>query len=160
MMMDKPLPGTLHELLALGLQDVEKVEMEIRGGNKGLEIDMSNWHAVLEDLEGEYDRIVCSICMAGCVMREELGTEDDVDMMPDDFENEDRIKLDAINCLRTGDVSAAYEFLYEVNDYNRDENDEDICTVADRRIVEYCKDVVGFKKEIRELIGELKEAGI
>ena len=51
MMMNKPLPGTLHELLTIAMEDLEKVEMEIRGGNKNLEIDMGNWHAVLENLD-------------------------------------------------------------------------------------------------------------
>jgi len=147
------LPNTLHELLSGAMKDLEKIEYEIRNGNKQLQINMGDWHCVYDDDCGG-DKPLCSICLAGCVMREELDISDDEYMCPSDFEDETICnKLEAINSLRMGDVEEAFNLFYD------GDCDKDFSRMG-RETVCYKTDIVAFKQDMKDLIFDLKEEGI
>ena len=119
----------LHELLNLALDDLEKCEKD-----PDYLIDMGEWHF---PYGGK-----CFVCLAGAMMAKSLGTSPHYDGSPEDFEN--CSELQALDCLRCGDVEQAYYVLGIES------------KVPDRRITPYSQSPDAFKKELRQLAKELE----
>ena len=94
------LPDTLHELLSLALDDLEKVIKDDR-----YNVDMGTWH---EPIEGK-----CSVCLAGAVMAKTIKISEIQDTVPKDLEEEIHLKLYAIDSLRMGQFFTAKKQLDE-----------------------------------------------
>lgn len=157
--MENKLPRILSDLLELALNDLEKAE-----NSKTHAVDMGVW---LKPHKGGQ----CLVCLAGSVMAFSLNVT--ADPSDDDifgtgwsptcftefsmgshafYSNDDADALQALNDLRTGNVSAA------AMDINI-ELDDEMAYVFDRHIVSYENDSLRFKNQLRELVKDLREHG-
>lgn len=98
------LPDDLSELILVALEDLEKCEADPK-----YDICMGVWVY-------KYDPDVCSVCLAGAVMCQRIDPnlhddlKVDVDMTPSSVTRDEhtRIRLRALDALRTGDLWSAY----------------------------------------------------
>lgn len=97
--------NTLHELLALALDDFEKALGDPKYG-----VGMGYWHNPgLIDRQPE----VCTVCLAGSVVAKTLGADPTRAVDPEeDFGGAIRRRLLALNCLREGFVAEAFRYLH------------------------------------------------
>lgn len=137
---------TLHELLALALDDFEKVL-----GDRRYAVDMGAWH---ERAAG--DR--CAVCLAGSVIAQSLGVGTNTklgEVWPIDG------PLDALNLIRTGEiVGAARALRREVTDshYELQERWEDtLSPIAWARNRRHGR---RLRSKLRIMQKELAEAGL
>ena len=66
-------PGTLHELLALAIEDCRKIAVDPR-----YEFHMGVWHTPDDEGDG-----ACGVCMAGAIMACTLQVDPGVEMIPE-----------------------------------------------------------------------------
>lgn len=105
-MRENILPNKLSKLLTVAMIDLELVEQDSR-----YKIDMGEWHTPSGSK--------CEVCFAGSVMAQTLKIPewvyvDSPDELParSDTNNVSlKLKLEAINSLRSGDLIAAFEYL-------------------------------------------------
>jgi hypothetical protein len=123
------------ELLELAMNDLEKCEADPR-----YEISMESWH----DPNGE----ICKVCLAGAVMAQTCGLP--INMVSSGLAKdvgEDWEKgTDALNAFRMGKINLALRYIGYGGDW------------TDRDIVSYHDDKDKFKKQMRQLVKDLKEA--
>jgi hypothetical protein len=93
------LPRVLSKLLRLALKDLRVVE-----NMPGVQVCMGVWH--------DYNNRnkVCSMCLAGAVMAQTLKVKTTHSCTPDSFEV-NKLALEAVDYLRTGNVKSACEIL-------------------------------------------------
>ena len=107
------LPKTLHGLLRVAVGDCIQLER-----NPRYRFNMGDWHVPMLREAGDIKR--CEICMAGAVMANTLHTSPEEYEEPDSFYNTGShiyrrdlcAAFFAIDQLRKGYVSSAYETLY------------------------------------------------
>jgi len=99
---DKGLPRKPSDLQRLALDDTLKTEKL-----EGYEVDMGYWH----EARYRHHHNKCVVCMAGAVMRCEFGIGPDATFVPEKFVPAARKKLQAIECMRVGDYTGAFEYL-------------------------------------------------
>lgn len=93
------LPTDLGSLLKLALVEAKLVEK-----SKRYELNMSAWHEPIPKEERTPARpAVCSVCLAGSVMRRDLVPTDAV------LDASGVWQLEALDCLRNGDVHDAHD---------------------------------------------------
>ena len=95
----KELPNTLHGLLTVALDDLEKVMKDDR-----YSIYMGFWHSPITEENNK-----CNVCLAGCVMAKTLGACHLIDLHPICFWKAN--KLYAIESIRVGDFVRALFYL-------------------------------------------------
>lgn len=129
------LPRKPSELIRLALSDLAKCEADPR-----YMIEMGTWH----EPKGK----VCHVCLAGSVMAQTMGTFSDSGTSPCWHAHEET-QLIALDSLRTGDVSLAFD------DLNLGEP-----PIENREITPYEEDSDAFRVEMEELANDLKKAGL
>ncbi len=134
---EKRLPKTPSTLIALALDDLNKVERR-----KGYKVDMSSWHLYIEP--------VCLICFAGAVMAQTLKATKTESLRPNAFSLDTNSKLVALDYFRIGTVGLAFSSLGILSAKGRP---------FSRHIPEYRKGRGSFKRAMRELARDLKAAG-
>jgi hypothetical protein len=132
----------MSELLQLALDDLAKVER-----SKRYIVRMGIWHM--------YSRVngTCSVCLAGAVMACSLKMPIKKNVKPEDFDDETGYCWTALDCLRVGDIDAAYAARYG-------EGGE----VSDKlplrvEVPQYALDKKGWWASMKELVKMLQEAG-
>ena len=149
------LPSRLSDLLEIGLRDY----MKVRRIPKLYRIDMSEWHLpttrdpIFDDdgyiIGYRRKKEICSVCMAGAIMAMTFHIPHDVIARPSTsrfFNNDDYVKLSNIDLLRRGkvsDVTLQHKHRY-----------------LNRKIVQPQLSHYKFKRGIKKLINDLKEAGL
>ena len=91
----KTLPNKASDLLELAMKDIKKIEK-----NPVYILDMGSWHQP-EFQNFDFD---CAVCLAGCVMANTLEIEAELSREPEDFKDDIRLKLYAIDELRGGEM--------------------------------------------------------
>lgn len=132
------LPDIPSELITLALNDLLKVEKR-----KGYKVDMSVWH--------EPDNKVCLVCLAGAVLACEYGLDKRVEVDWDEIGEEASLKADALNCFRTGGIDFGFESL---------KLDQDLGQSFNRVITKYSDDRLGFYRDMRKLVRDLRKQGL
>ena len=150
---NKKLPNTLHELLDLALNDLEKSE------KSGDIIEMATWYKNI-NLFGLYK--YCEVCMAGAVMKNYLNNKNSILSIfkrgPSYYDLDTENKLRIINYLRLGRLLLSGQLFYEFR-FNEMIKQKDIQHI-DWDITPYEADKDQFKTDIKELINYLKEKNI
>ena len=102
------LPDTLHELLELACDDMEKIiELNKKSDIPVFEFKMIEWLR-------EKTNMTCVGCMAGAVLFQTFGIREHDDMEKLFFVNKDIAdKLQAIDGLRVGEFRNAWKDLYD-----------------------------------------------
>jgi len=97
------LQRKLSSLVELAIHDMKKVEKM-----RGYRINMIRWHEPFSTDDGTGVE-VCAVCAAGSVMARTLGVPKDQYAVPTPryFSIGTNARLDAINCLRCGDIANA-----------------------------------------------------
>jgi hypothetical protein len=95
-----PLPDTLSGLIRVALKDLRTVE-----ASKAYKVDMDRWHT--PEANG-----VCHVCMAGAVMATTLRCSPLAVVDTTSWLNGVEDKLQAIDCLRGGNISWAARKIY------------------------------------------------
>ena len=129
------LPRTPSKLIRLALADLAKCEEDPR-----YKVHMGEWH---EPKGG-----VCSVCLAGSVIAQTIGTLPVVSCIPCFFDDEE-MTLIALDALRNGDVSDAFD------DLGLGES-----PIDDREITPYEDDHERFRTDMEELANDLEKAGL
>lgn len=137
--MSNELPDKPSDLLELALSDLEKVE-----GSSRYKVYMYTWHVPQK-------RSVCQVCMAGAVMAKTLKADRFKRHSPEDFENDTKKKLTALNYFRTGLLDLALEVLGI---------DHPLSLVKSTWVASYQTDREQFKKDMRDIIEALKGEGL
>lgn len=187
----KRLPKKLSDLILLALEDLEAAER-----NPRFKIDMKDWFHVKNATryrDGETrlnhsltsETAQCTVCFAGAVMagslngvEKSLNLRDEGYMTPYDFGKNDR-KLQALNSIRTGDVTQALEELGRARPKSftdsSDEADGDVwldfrwemgdidglrTKNAKRRASSYEKDPKAWKQAVLSIVGILQAEGL
>lgn len=139
------LPGKLSALIRVALADLKLCEKDDH-----YEIWMSDWHSP-STRTGK-----CEVCLAGSVMAQTLGTPRSKYTAPSYFSNSHSTyvqnKLYALNCLRTGEVATACQFV-GIKNYI------DFYSL-DRTIVMYRRGEETFHKEMNILADDMELAGL
>ena len=145
--------GTLHELLALALDDFEKVLRDPRYA-----VQMGDYH--MPDEQGRK----CHVCLAGAVMAKSLGASPAERVSPHNFPEEVGERLDALDDLRMGEVLGAAELVGICTDDRTAEfvalsdkwSDQlaNVCDATDHR------DGWRLLRKLRRMQGELAAASI
>lgn len=134
------LPDRLSDLLELALRDLEKAEAD-----PGVNVNMDWW---LWKEQGQ-----CFACLAGCVMRYSLSLQPSFEMpslVPS--ETEFGTHLLALNYLRSGELSEAYEEMF---------NAELPFGVPERTdATPYSDDPAAFKSDMARIVTLLREKGL
>lgn len=141
------LPETLHELLALAVDDLEQVEQL-----DGVEVDMSRWIQQGADL--------CYVCLAGAMLKQSCRWKPllDAAWMPSlTADTTWKRKLLAVDLLRNGSVDLAAGNYYHGDDTKR--NDQQLGWL-DRYVPDYGQDPHGAKRVWREIAADLKVNGL
>ena len=104
------LPNTLHELLAVGIEDMERVLM-----NPGYAPDGNIFHAKVH----RGDREKCAVCLSGAVMAKLIPPY--VEAYPEHFGSiRLRNKLSALEALRHCSIGSAFMCMYvDIEDYEK-----------------------------------------
>ena len=131
------LPDKPSELIRLALAD-----LALCAADPNYRIDMGEWH--------KPEHGVCQVCLAGAVMAKSLNAPRAVELYSSDFP-ENRQKITALNDLRTGDVSMAFESL------GLDSSNLDL--PLDRVITPYDDDPGAFMADMRALADDLETEG-
>lgn len=98
--MSDKLPKTLPELIRVAVRDLEAAEQSIM-----YHVDMYSWHEPKTGL----DHITrCHVCLAGAVIAKSLGMAVTKHVYPEDIGGDDAYALRALDDIRSGDVTAAY----------------------------------------------------
>jgi hypothetical protein len=139
----KKLPNKPSAYLTLALQDLTRAER-----SRKYSINMQSWHS-----GGDSSRPTCSVCLAGSVMAFSLGAKPKEDKEPYDYNVRTNIILNSIDAFRRGRVQEA---LQSISITGRPG-----LIVGDRAMPSY-HDGGGkaFKKAMKELISDLKLAGL
>lgn len=111
----KPAPidlakiNTLHELLALALDDFEKV---LQDPSYGIDVG-GTFHSPASDRSEWSGRAYgrCTVCVAGAVMAKSLDAPYGEEVSPSEFGAAIERRLQAVNCLRSGFFSSAHDLL-------------------------------------------------
>lgn len=164
-----PLPNIPSALIRIAIKDLEACEISDR-----YTINMGNWHRqVLKEYNYDSFRWVelptfkCSVCLAGAVMSQTLGTNGIGTREPSEFPADEEA-LVALDALRQGDFTTAFIALgYPMEDswahYDATEEEEKNSEVAIRLsypISAYTRDTAEvFKKEMLSLATELEKEG-
>lgn len=88
------LPDSLHELMALVMQDVKKCLQDER-----YDLEMGDWH--------DGCGTVCYVCMAGAIMAQTLKTPVGMVAEPYMYDDSLTLKLWAVNNIRVGRINVA-----------------------------------------------------
>jgi hypothetical protein len=89
----KKLPEKLSDLIDLALDDLEKVERDPR-----YVLKMTVWHSSLDyDMESR-----CAVCLAGSVIAKTLEVPPNKSVLPIDFDEHTKVRLEALDNLRCG----------------------------------------------------------
>jgi hypothetical protein len=94
------LPDKLWQLLELAIQSAK----DLNPAN--YQLDMSTWYHASAN-----PAFRCHVCLAGAVMVCKLGVVTNGSVRPEEFDDETRDKLRAIDCLRGGRLQGACEML-------------------------------------------------
>jgi len=132
------LPKKLSDLIELALGDLIKCERSPK-----YKIDMGNWHHPRLDK--------CFICLAGAIIAQSLNVDVKTDYYPSDFNDFTERRLNALNFLRGGNVGFAYSTLDERRKLTH---------FLDRSIISYEDNPGKFKRQMRKLARDLREAGL
>lgn len=132
------LPDEPSALIRLALRDLEKAER-----SRLYTIDMDNWHL---------PNGVCKVCFAGSVMAFSLGARRHDRVEPEDFDNDTRRKLIALNYFRSGRIE--YGLLTMGRSLPPGVPD------WDRSIRPYADDPSTFKSSMRSMAKMLAKAGL
>lgn len=92
--------NTLHELLGLALDDMEKILK-----TPGYIIDMGRWHE-------PSIASTCRVCLAGSVIANRYADGPEKMHEPEDFSRAVQKRLFALNALRNGNIAAAWVALH------------------------------------------------
>lgn len=130
--------NTLHELLALALDDLAAIEK-----TPGFVVDMGLW---VRRINTE-----CRVCLAGSVMVRGLGATGR-SVYPSDFDEATERRLDALDDLRMGDVRPACEFVLG-------EAALDHCP-PNRDVADYSYNRDQWWADMHQLLAELREANV
>lgn len=107
----KKLPKKLSEAILVALKDLAAAER-----SKNLVINMGTWHDPIDSLFGPgvetKPKAKCEVCFAGSVMAGTLGVKDTEQVVPDDFGENTRDMLLALDSVREGDL---YEAVNHIN---------------------------------------------
>lgn len=149
--LNERLPNKPSELLRVALNDLKAAERDPR-----YTIDMTDWHVPrdkegLRLFEGEDMEAgsSCAVCLAGSVMRQSF--DGNYKLCPDDFTLKISGNLEAIDCLRRGQVEDAYYHLGR---------DKPVNVIDDYEgIPEYDEGKRGFYKAMDGLIKYLEHFG-
>lgn len=129
------LPRTPSRLIRLALADLAKCEEDPR-----YVVNMTTWH------DGSTDEL-CEVCLAGAVMAQTIGTLPDSSTSPCWFDDEE-MALIALDALRVGDVSLAFDDL-----------DLGVPPIDDREITPYEDDTEEFRTDMNRLADDLEKEG-
>lgn len=153
------LPDTLHELLDVAMEDVAALEKD-----PDYEIQMDEtWHLPTSQFSQETlrtftnPRAACVICAAGATMVRRFHASKRRGYRPSSFGHRNEVRLKAIDWLRLGDVSAAWNILYS------DEPFPDVpiyVSALNREVVIYEKDRAQWWEDAMELHMDLRKAGV
>lgn len=140
------LPGQPSALIRVALKDLAAVER-----SKRYKIDMEMyWHEMRFDPRAGY-RPVCSVCLAGAVMAKSLNVDYSSCSIPNLFK--EKMPLQALNCLRRGDVYGAFLLL---------QIDSEILTevhLNNVSITPYQDSARLFKHDMHQLADQLEQLG-
>lgn len=153
--LNTPLPDTLHGLLELALNDLELCEKD-----PDYDIDMLTWHFYDYDEESNREKPQCIVCMVGAILAKTCNIPIDhniADIGLSDYDNAK--KFQAIDWLRSGDVSSAYRILNDSHSFSSLTESAELMAF-NRCIKPYCADVELNKKQLRTLVNVLKEASL
>ena len=92
------LPDTLHETLALAIEDAAKLDRKLYRPH------YFYWHSL--DLEK------CLVCLAGCIVAGSLNSSSSHELVPCSFSFDIDRKLQAVNACRTGDWNFAFHVFH------------------------------------------------
>lgn len=135
----RELPDKLSALILVALEDLEKAEASSR-----YNISMAIWHLPKQDRP-------CGVCLAGSVMAFSLGADPNEPCTPSDYSSRIEDKLCALNMVRSGQLSAALEYMEQGGrGRGRFPNER-------RVLYEISPDT--FKAQLRDLAGRLARAG-
>ena len=141
------LPNTLSALILVALADLEKVE-----AHPAYTVYMGHWHEPIPSLEPKRDDL-CGVCFAGGVMAFSLNTQINEDMGPASFPPAIMHKLYALNNLREGLVTHAYDNL------KGNKQGQPQLGWPSENIVDYESNPTLFKFQMRDLASRLATAG-
>ncbi len=159
--------NTLHEILTAAIEDMEQV---IKLPTTQFDLGGTWFDRHMDDEVSTKPVEVCTVCLAGAVMmnRLELPTDDDSgsELTPDDYDDDVGNRLEALNCLRSGDIKGAWCYLYKDDYENIPDIVSELPTYWDGEIPStyYAatskEDVTELLVYLRKMRDELKEAGI
>ena len=135
-------------LISLALTDLELCEVD-----PDYKVFMESWH---ERNPYDADDYTCSVCLAGAVMAQSLGSAIERDAMPYDYSPNIERVLRGLDKLRVGRISDAFVYFVGGDPYAFITLDG---PVADREIVEYSVDADLFKVQMHGLADELEAKG-
>ena len=133
----KTLPDKLSALIKVGIRDIKQCERDPQ-----YEIHMYAWHEPAGN--------VCYVCLAGAVLAKSLGVSPDTYSCGMDLGDEVVRKTEALNEVRTGNVSGAICALTDCS------NGEQF----NRPITHYKSNPARFKSEMLQLAADLEAAGL
>ena len=137
------LPELMSVLITVALADLEAAE-----NTPTLKVDMNYWHSPQQGKAIE----LCYVCFAGSVMAQTLGVSDIENVNPDDFSRWNRSRLQALDCIRYGNLSDAFNEMFPLEDVPEN-------FPKDRAVAEYGHYPDAFKRDMKQIIAELESAG-
>ena len=138
----KELPDLPSELLALAMEDLERVEAH----SHTYQIFMGDWHQPAVD--GGI-RKKCSVCLGGAIMACTLGADPGKRYLPRDFCADTERKLNAIDNFRNGYVTQGFHDMGLTGGRPFDEPN----------VPTYGIDSAGFFRHMHRMIRNLANAG-
>lgn len=135
----KSLPDLPSELIRVALADLAWVEAQ----PETYEVNMTQWH--------HPDDGPCVVCLAGSVMAHTLGSKPSDDLGPNQFSDDIKNKLSALNWFRMGNIDFGLECMRIPHPADLADN---------RKVVEYDQDPVLFREQITNMITYLEGFGL
>lgn len=148
------LSDKLSEVILQGVKDLEFVEK-----NPKYKIDMGVYHD--KEYSSWEDKKVsekCAVCFAGAVIAR-AGNDPEKEIWPSYFDEKTANKLKALDAIRRGDLREALG-LMRVKKLPKIVQVFVDSYVGDISVTPYERSPAKFKKEMREIAGELKSLGL
>jgi hypothetical protein len=140
------LPDRPSALVRAALADIEECERDQRYSIESIdEFWERQWHRLSKD------RATCNVCAAGAVMAKSLYVNWGETCTPDDFEQDTRKKLMALNEFRQGDIHTA---LVHIMGYAKNPLE------VERRITPYAQSRRLFFRQMNLLADDLEAHGL
>ena len=103
---DVELPDKPSALIRLSLSDLKACE------KAGYDVDMGSWHIGATWLYGEETKWKpCAVCLAGALMAQSLGLDNELTRSPMDFDTKTEKVLCAIDAFRGGYIASGFIYL-------------------------------------------------